>query len=132
LRLLAIACALALLATPAVAQKRPELDGPSQLDMNQQAITRLRMADQELNAVYNELMAAATPGGRERLRATQRAWIAFRDLECESRVGARGGSFRKALIPMCLEAVTDERTRALQSQVDCQEGSGACSGPRED
>ena len=128
--LVALAALSLALAPAAQAQTRPELVGPSQRDMNEQAATRLEMANHALNQVYGKLMAAASPDGRNRLRAAQRAWVTFRDLDCDARSGARGGSFHPASVAQCLEAVTDERTRTLQSELDCQEGDMSCGGVR--
>jgi len=100
--------------------------------MNIQAGARHEMADKELNRVYAKLVAEASPEGRQRLRAAQRAWIAFRDLDCAARAGSRGGSFYSASLSLCLEAVTDERTRTLQAELDCAEGDMGCGGHKED
>ena len=125
--------AIIVLASPALAQeRRPELDGPSQIDMNEQAAARYRIADRELNDVYRKVLAAASPDGRTRLRAAQRAWIAFRDLDCEARAGSRGGSFYPASRLLCLEHLSDRRKGALQSELDCAEGDMDCGGTRED
>lgn len=130
-RLVLAALAAACLAAPAGAQeRRPELDGPSQGAMNAQAQARYRIADRELNAVYRKLLAAASPNGQARLRAAQRAWIRFRDLDCEARAGARGGSFHPAARLLCLEGATDQRTAALEAELDCEEGDMACGGVR--
>lgn len=124
------ACAMAasLAASPAFGLPRPDLDGPTQLDMNRQADARYRIADRELNAAYRRLAAQASPGGRERLRLAQRAWIAFRDLDCAARAGSRGGSFHPAAVALCLEQVTDERTRTLTAEMACAEGDMGCGG----
>ncbi|MBL8556229.1 MAG: DUF1311 domain-containing protein [Phenylobacterium sp.] len=114
------------------AEKRPEFDGPSQPDMNRQAAARYAIADRELNAAYRKLAAAASPDGKARLRAAQRAWIAFRDLDCEARAGSRGGSFHPAAVSLCLEGVTDDRTRTLQAELDCEEGDMGCGGVSQD
>lgn len=126
--LVAGAAAAILMAPPAFGAPRPELAGPTQLELNQQADARFKAADQELNATYRRLVAEATPGGRERLRHAQRAWIAFRDLDCAARAGARGGSFHPAAVSLCLEAVTDARTRTLDAELHCAEGDMGCGG----
>jgi uncharacterized protein YecT (DUF1311 family) len=126
-----LACAFALIAVTAAAQPRPKLDGPSQHDMNDQAAARYRIADRELNAVYARLIASASPDGRQRLEKSQRAWIRFRDLDCEARAGSRDGSFFPASINLCLEAVTDERTRTLKAELECGGGHMTCGGVRQ-
>lgn len=125
---IAVGVIAALIAGAAIAQPRPELDGPSQADMNAQAAARHRIADKELNAVYAKLVATASPDGRQRLRSAQQAWIRFRDLDCDARAGSRGGSFYPAARLLCLETVTDDRTRTLQAELDCEEGDMGCGG----
>lgn len=52
--------------------------------------------------------------GEERLRAAQRAWIAFRDADCLSRLSIwAGGSFRNIVYPGCLSERTFERVQDL-------------------
>jgi uncharacterized protein YecT (DUF1311 family) len=127
--LIVAAGALLVLTTPpAHAQKRPVLDGPTQPEINAQASQRFSMADEQLNAAYAKLMVKASPDGRERLRAAQRAWVAFRDLDCEARAGSRGGSFHPAAVLLCREALTDERTRALKDELACEESDLGCGG----
>lgn len=126
--LAACAAAISLAALPAFGQTRPELDGPTQLDMNRQAAVRYRIADRELNQTYRQLVAQASADGRERLRLAQRAWIAFRDLDCAARAGSRGGSFHPAAVSLCLEQVTDERTRVLKAELTCADGDMGCGG----
>jgi uncharacterized protein YecT (DUF1311 family) len=120
--------AIALSPCATLAQTRPPLEGRNQHEINDNAATRLRLADQALNDVYGKLMTKASPQGRLRLVAAQRAWISFRDLDCEARAGSRGGSFHPAAKALCLESLTDERTRALQAELDCAEGDMACGG----
>lgn len=90
------------------------------------------MADAELNDVYRRLMATASPDGKVRLRAAQRAWVAFRDLDCEARAGSRGGSFHPAAVSLCLETATEERTRTLRGELECDDGDMGCGGHAQD
>jgi len=124
----ACASVIVFAAPPAFGQVRPELDGPTQLDMNRQAHARFKIADRELNEAYRKLNGQASAGGRERLRAAQRAWITFRDLDCAARAGSRGGSFHTAAVSLCLEKATDDRTRVLKAEAACAEGDMGCGG----
>jgi uncharacterized protein YecT (DUF1311 family) len=114
------------------AQKRPELHGPSQREMNAQAATRRQMAESQMAEVYLKLVAKASPSGRERLKAAQDAWARFRELDCEARAGSRGGSFHPAAMSLCLEHMADRRRGALQSELDCKEGDMGCGGVLQD
>jgi uncharacterized protein YecT (DUF1311 family) len=120
--------AVLLVADSSTAQPRPPLDGRDQHEINDNAGERYRMADHALNETYQKVMAKASADGRQRLQAAQRAWIAFRDLDCEARAGSRGGSFHPAALSHCLEILTDERTKALQAELDCAEGDMGCGG----
>ena len=42
----------------------------------------LAHADANLNATYNALLKQLSRGEQAQLRASQRAWLAFRDLDC--------------------------------------------------
>jgi len=130
-RLFAAAAVLTLAAFPVLAQKRPDLEGPTQRDINVQADRRRAIADRELNQTYARLMTQASPDGAKRLRAAQRAWIVFRDLDCAARAGSRGGSFYPASLSLCLEDMTDARTKALQAELDCAEGDMGCGGHKD-
>lgn len=128
----ALVAAALMVGQTASGQTRPELNGPSQMDINRQAAERFSMADKALNHAYRRLTRTATPEGRERLRQAQRAWLTFRDLDCDARAGARGGSFHPAAVMLCLEALTDLRTQTLRADLQCEEGDMGCGGDRED
>lgn len=104
----------------------------TQGEMNQGALARYRAADRALNQTYGKLAAEASPGGRVRLRTAQRAWIRFRDADCEARAGSRGGSFHAAAMASCKEAATAARTRVLAAELACEEGDLSCGGHRQD
>ena len=70
-------------------------------------------ADVELNKVYKQLMAVLNKDDRKRLVAAQRAWIAFRDAECEFE--SSGGADRVFLAPAAFQALTEDRTDELRS-----------------
>jgi uncharacterized protein YecT (DUF1311 family) len=98
----------------------------TQLDMNMCAYKAFEAADAELNRVYAETIAymqAADrdyppPGDSEeaRLRKAQRAWVAFRDANCDSAgFQMRGGSAEPLIVNGCLHAMTEERIAELRS-----------------
>ena len=101
-RLIYPVLALGLLAVPAAAQDVDCSTAMTQVDLNQCAYQDWEEADARLNAVYKEVVAAYTSldddlpeelgSGVKTLREAQRAWISFRDLDCEAEGFAmRGG-----------------------------------------
>ena len=87
------------------------------------AAADLGLADADLNAAYAEARAAMrrrdagqTPDAEDALRATQRAWITFRDLACAAEgFAVRGGSAEPMVVLMCQTRLTYARTSDLRS-----------------
>jgi uncharacterized protein YecT (DUF1311 family) len=86
-------------------------------------------ADQALNAAYQALLAELREADRsdglagedtreKRLRAAQRAWLAWRDSECNLRaVENFGGSLEVIMFPGCQAELTRERAMILKSLI---------------
>ena len=123
---------LVLLAGAATAQEEPEIDcdnAMAQVEMNICADRDYQAADAELNAAYKEAMAAAREmdeearsmgeqyvGAVDALKRAQRAWIGYRDGQCElAGFEARGGSMEPMLVSGCLADLTRKRTAELKS-----------------
>jgi uncharacterized protein YecT (DUF1311 family) len=69
------------------------LRAQSQHEMNQQAYDAFEKADKELNQIYAKVQAKLDKEGKEKLKAAQRAWVAFRDAQAELDADImRGGS----------------------------------------
>lgn len=101
----------------------------TQLDMNQCAARNFDSADAELNRVYRQVAdrLASDPEGLAKLKAAERAWIAFRDAQCTfATMAVEGGSIQPMILHECNEAETRARTRTLQGYLECQEGDFAC------
>jgi uncharacterized protein YecT (DUF1311 family) len=109
-----------------LAAQEPELDcrdPRTQTDMNLCAANDYRAADAEMNRVYARLRAALDAEARPRLVEVQRAWLRFRDLQCEFEAsGYEGGSMQPFLRSSCLAALTTERTRQLAGMLKEEEG----------
>lgn len=70
-----------------------DLRAQSQHEMNQQAFAEFEKADKELNQIYAKVQARLDKEGKEKLKAAQRAWVAFRDAQAEMDADLmRGGS----------------------------------------
>jgi uncharacterized protein YecT (DUF1311 family) len=115
-----------ILATPALA-------GDCRNAMNQNAMTRCaeaeyQAADAGLNAAYGRLLAALDdPGFRAKLKASQRAWIEFRDRECTYQTADNeGGSIHPMVYAGCLARLTRQRTSELQRQLACWRNAEKC------
>ena len=98
MKLLPLLSLLTVLAQPVRAQ--------SQSEMNAQAARDAALADRELNKVYKQVLDTLDDEGAKLLKASQRAWIAFRDAEAASAADeARGGS----MAPLLFSAHTEEQ-----------------------
>ncbi|PLU27954.1 hypothetical protein BMJ27_31160 [Sinorhizobium medicae] len=122
----------------ASAQQQPEPDcrkAVTQTDLNICADKDHRMADAELNTTYRLAVAAmqatnkelgeidaAYVGALEALKKAQRAWIGYRDGQCElAGFEARGGSMEPMLVSGCLAELTRKRTDELRKIVESAE-----------
>ena len=91
-----------------------------------------RRADAELNAVYRHLAGnlGASDEGKAYvglLQAAERAWVTFRDQECEFETAVtRGGSIHPMEVSICLTRLTRERSKELKRQLSCPEGDLGC------
>ncbi|PZQ96860.1 MAG: hypothetical protein DI533_14940 [Cereibacter sphaeroides] len=100
-----------------------------QTTMNICAGQSYKAADAELNATYKTLMVSVSPDGGKRLKAAQRAWIAYRDAECAfETLGTADGSIHSMIVSGCLEDLTRAQTARLNAQLNCQEGDLSCGG----
>lgn len=130
-RFSASACAVAALLSGAAAARAGD-DAPAdcsnavtQTDMNICADRDFQAADKELNAVYKKARAAmaasdaeldeALKGAEKALLKAQRAWVDYRDGECEAEgFQARGGSMEPMLVSGCRATLTRQRTKELK------------------
>jgi uncharacterized protein YecT (DUF1311 family) len=68
--------------------------------------------------------------GRNLLTTAQKAWIAFRDAECDFQAGnSVDGSIYPMLIAMCRTGLTQKRTEELKVYLNCDEGDTLCPVP---
>lgn len=71
--------------------------GRTQLDMNACAADEWAVADSVLNDTYQAVIRIIEPERVEALREAQRAWVRFRDAECEFQASQFGGG---SIVPM--------------------------------
>lgn len=97
----------------------------TQTDMTSCAQARYDEADKAINAQYKQTRAAMVAidkdldgdmkGAEQALLKAQRAWITYRDAQCEnSGFQARGGTMEPMLVAGCLADLTDLRTKELK------------------
>lgn len=106
----------------------PNVATDKQQDLNECAATTLAEADGALNALYRRLMEQLSPKAKASLRLTQRAWLAYREAECEfESIAVEGGSMRPMVRGACLSTLTQSRIKDFRFQLTCTSGDAACA-----
>lgn len=101
-------------------------DPQTQMEMTQCAGEDYDKADKDLNVEYQKLRKllgerdkVADENGKgavDALVAAQRAWVAYRDVNCElAGFQARGGSMEPQLVASCLAQMSRDRTQELKT-----------------
>ena len=92
----------------------------SQAEMNAGARADFLKADAELNQIYEALLKKLpNTVAKEKLKQTQRAWIAFRDAEAAFEADEAGrGTMAAALLYGTKTELTEQRTKQLKSRLE--------------
>ena len=86
----------------------------TQAAMNAQARAEFQQADAELNKTYKALLAKLPDAeNKEKLKQSQRAWLAFRDAEAEFE--GRGGTMAPTLRYATKTELTQQRIKQLKA-----------------
>ena len=94
-------------------------DAKTQLEMNVCLAGAYGDADRDLNAFYAAVKSKLHAAAVAKLQEVQRAWIRYRDLNCDAEAGLyKGGSIQPAVRSGCLERVTRERIAELHTIYD--------------
>lgn len=104
----------------------------TQMGLNICAGADYKAADDKLNAAYGEIMKrlADDQEARKLLQTAQRAWIGFRDAECNFATDdSKDGSIYPMLQANCLQAQTEDRLKQLSTYLNCQDGDMSCPVP---
>jgi uncharacterized protein YecT (DUF1311 family) len=102
----------------------------TQMDMDYCAGLDFKAADAQLNALYRQMMAKYDEADREKLKAAEKAWLAYRDAECDYETASSiGGTIHPMVETMCQTDKTKARIKELKSQRDCEEGNMSCNNP---
>lgn len=122
-------------ANEVAAEDTPDcIDPQTQMEMTYCASVDYEKADADLNAIWPDIVAAAksrdeyvagevegtdVPTTLEALRAAQRAWIRFRDAQCEYEAyEVFGGSMQPMVGSLCLARLTRERIEVLSQTLE--------------
>ena len=121
MRLTLLAATAVLVATPAAAHD-PQLDGrytaaytacldnaAGTYEMLECANAERDIQDRALNETYQRVMATLNTGQKAKLRAAQRAWIAYRDARCASFADQDWGTLSSVTARMCIVEMTVQR-----------------------
>ncbi len=123
------ATALALI-QPVLAQPLDCKNPADQASLNACIGQEYQAADKQLNATYHALAAKLSKGGQAQLQKAQRAWIAYRDAQCDFDTAASvGGTIHPTAEAECLTTLTKLQTQHLDQQLHCPEGDVSCGGP---
>lgn len=115
---------------PLALAQQPDCKNPqTQTDMTSCAVSDFEAADKALNAQWKITRKAFTDrdmeldgdmkGAEKALLKAQRAWIDYRDGECEAQgFSARGGTMEPMLVAACKADLTKARVKQLKSLVE--------------
>lgn len=96
-------------------------DAVSTYDMKICESQRYEIQDKRLNDQYAKLMKKNDKQGQSKLKAAQRAWIAYRDAECDYAADSmRGGTLEGLIGLSCMTEKTKTRADELKDYVEFQ------------
>src|SRR6266540_345603 len=95
----------------------------TQADMNSQTRAECVQADSELNKTYEALLTKLPDAeSKQKLKESQRAWLAFRDAEAAFQAdGERGGSIAPLIYSTTASELTQARIEALRKQLSSEQ-----------
>jgi uncharacterized protein YecT (DUF1311 family) len=119
---------------PAASDDKCMDNAQSQAAMNECASNSYGAADKELNQVYQQVLRkyAKDTVFLGKLKAAQKAWLAFRDAELAARFPDSDTTHYGSVYPMCasseLESMTRKRTEELRAWLKGTEEGDVCAG----
>lgn len=88
----------------------------TQTEISSCSVNAFRKADDLLNQEFKKALSLLNSAQKEKLRLAQRAWLNFRDMQCEFHVyDTKGGDMYDAVKNDCLRDLTEQRTKQLQA-----------------
>lgn len=83
--------------------------------------------DLELNDAYRDLKNKLEDRDLDKLVAAQRAWITFRDRDCDFAASdVEGGSMHPMMVSICKQEMTEDRIARLKHYAACTSVRGTC------
>jgi uncharacterized protein YecT (DUF1311 family) len=102
----------------------------NQMQLDQCAGMDFTAADAKLNALYKAMMAKYDAANGALLKSSERAWISYRDAECDYETNLTvGGTINPMMDTMCRTDKTNARIKELNAQLHCAEGDLSCNAP---
>jgi uncharacterized protein YecT (DUF1311 family) len=104
----------------------------SQADLDNCYGNLYKASDAQLNALYKQIESRLKDDTEttKLLVSAERAWMAFRDAECDfSTSGVSGGTLYGMIHTICLDRLTIKRMDDLKTYLKCQEGALDCPVP---
>ncbi len=128
-RIAIIGVACSCFAAIAPAQADDCQNASSQAALNECYSKAYKKSDADLNKIFKTLQRRADDADlKKKLVQSQRAWIAFRDAECDMQTFG-GGSISGMAYSICLSDMTTERVNDLRKYMKCEEGDSNCPFP---
>lgn len=91
-------------------------------------------SDAELNKQFSQIKNRLEDNAdaAKQLVSAQRAWIAYRDAECDfASSGVEGGSIHSVIATQCRDSLTQKRIVDFNGYLSCEEGDLGCPVPTE-
>jgi uncharacterized protein YecT (DUF1311 family) len=99
-------------------KKDPCENAQNQQEMNHCAEDEFHKADQKLNKLYNNLGSKLEPERLAKLKEAERAWVKFRDADCDFVTYInKGGSIYPLVYFGCLTESTNDRIKQLEQML---------------
>jgi uncharacterized protein YecT (DUF1311 family) len=108
--------------------------GQSQSEMDSNAATSAKKAENELNATYRKILRdyGEDTVFIRKLKFSQRLWIKFREAEIDMKYPPREPGYYGSVLPMCVamykEGLTRDRIKILKVWLDGIEEGDVCNG----
>ena len=108
--------------------------GQSQMEMNLEAESEYKQADNRLNAVYQKILNDYESDQEfiKNLKASERLWIKFRDAEMLMKYPKNGEVRNGSVFPLCYyiysEKLTEQRIETLNQWIDGHPEGEVCGG----
>jgi uncharacterized protein YecT (DUF1311 family) len=113
-------------------------DSPTQAGLNACASSEFAKADQQLNAIWKAILVKYKdrPAFLEKLKASQKLWLQFRDAEIAAHFplgkGEDPATHYGSIYPMCVSqlqiSLTQQRIQQLQAWLSGAQEGDACAG----